>query len=319
MTTIVRVIFAIFDIIFIFILAILTDLTAKTSFKGEIFIPKGSATKIISNLSHQNLNVNKLDPKILDFIGTVKSGYLDLGDTNLTKIDLFYKLTTAKPVMSDIIIIPGETTVVFLEEIAKKENLDFNKLEFEYNKTTPFYEGFLIPETYHLAKGYDEKELISVLVKNSLKIHKNLINNYEKEHYKTIESDEWKNILAKASVIQKEAANKDEMKIVSSVIDNRLDKGMRLQMDGTLNYGKFSHIKITPDRIRNDESKFNTYLNDGLPPIVCMVSIEAIDAAINPVKTEYLYFMRDKRTNKHIFTKTHSEHLKQVNIQRNLK
>ena len=125
--------------------------------------------------------------------------------------------------------------------------------------------------------------------------------------------------MAKASVIQKEAANKDEMKIVSSVIDNRLDKGMRLQMDGTLNYGKFSHIKITPDRIRNDESKFNTYLNDGLPPIVCMVSIEAIDAAINPVKTEYLYFMRDKRTNKHIFTKTHSEHLKQVNIQRNLK
>lgn len=297
----------------------MTDLTAKTSFKGEIFIPKGSATKIISNLSHQNLNVNKFDPKILEFIGTVKSGYLDLGDENLTKIDLFYKLTTAKPVMSDIIIIPGETTVIFLEEIAKKENLDFNKLELEHNKTAPFYEGFLVPETYHLAKGFDEKELISVLVKNSLKTHKNLMKKYEKERNTTINLDKWQSILAKASVIQKEAADKSEMRLVSSVIDNRIEKGMKLQMDGTLNYAKFSHTKITPDRIKNDESKFNTYLHEGLPPIVCLVSIDAINAAINPKKTEFLYFMRDKKTGKHVFTKTHNEHLKQINIQRNLR
>ena len=45
---------------------------------------------------------------------------------------------------------------------------------------------------------------------------------------------------------------------VSSVIYNRLKKDMPLQMDGTLNYGKYSHIKVTPKRIKTDKSGFNT-------------------------------------------------------------
>ena len=40
---------------------------------------------------------------------------------------------------------------------------------------------------------------------------------------------------------------------------------MRLQMDGTLNYGKYSHVKVTPERIREDNSTFNTYKHKGLP------------------------------------------------------
>ena len=52
----------------------------------------------------------------------------------------------------------------------------------------------------------------------------------------------WFKILTIASIIQKEAANDAEMPLVASVIYNRLDKGMRLQMDGTLNYGIYSHV-----------------------------------------------------------------------------
>lgn len=54
------------------------------------------------------------------------------------------------------------------------------------------------------------------------------------------------------------------MPIVSAVIRNRLDKKMRLQMDGSLNYGKYSHTKVTPAMIRNDTTSYNTYRNDGI-------------------------------------------------------
>ena len=85
------------------------------------------------------------------------------------------------------------------------------------------------------------------------------------------------------------------MPIVSSVIDNRIAKNMPLQMDGSLNYGKYSHTRITPDRIRNDLSEFNTYKYSGIPHTPSgSVSIDAIKAAIKPAKTDYLYFMRNK-------------------------
>jgi len=96
---------------------------------------------------------------------------------------------------------------------------------------------------------------------------------------------------------------------VSSVIYNRIRKGMKLQMDGTLNYGKYSHIKITPKRIKQDKSIYNTYLHKGLPSLpVCNVSIKAIKAAIFPAKTNYLYFMKNKN-NLHDFTCNYSTHM----------
>ncbi|WP_281527107.1 endolytic transglycosylase MltG, partial [Campylobacter avium] len=120
-----------------------------------------------------------------------------------------------------------------------------------------------------------------------------------------------------ASVIQKEAANNEEMPIVASVIYNRLRIGMKLQMDGTLNYGEYSHTKITPQRIREDESSYNTYKHEGLPAeAVCNVSLNAIKAAIFPAKSDYLYFMRDKSTGQHIFTTNINDHNKAVAAQR---
>ncbi|NLY04333.1 MAG: endolytic transglycosylase MltG [Campylobacter sp.] len=315
MTTVIKIIFIIVDIIFILLLTFIYDITSNVPFKGIINVPQGSATKIIAHFSKQNLNATPLDPRILSYIGIPQSGYIDLGNKDLTKIDFFYKLTTAKPDMVDITLIPGETTIMFLKELSKTKDLNLTILESEYNATAPFYEGFLIPETYHMARGLNEKSIISNLVKTSDEIHKNLAKEAG------IKSKiEWLKVISKASVIQKEAADVSEMSIVSSVIDNRIKLGMKLQMDGTLNYGEFSHQRVTPERIRNDTTKFNTYIYEGLPQSpVCTVSTEAIKAALNPAQTKYLYFMRDIQTGKHVFTKTLKEHNEQVRIQRNLK
>ncbi len=114
------------------------------------------------------------------------------------------------------------------------------------------------------------------------------------------------------------------MPTVSSVIHNRLKKGMKLQMDGTLNYGKYSHIKITSQRIKEDNSSYNTYKNRGLPEHpICAVSLDAIKAAIFPAKTDYLYFVKNEKNGLHSFSKSYKEHVNNINknriIKRNLK
>ena len=83
-------------------------------------------------------------------------------------------------------------------------------------------------------------------------------------------------------------------------------------MDGTLNYGEFSNLKVTPERIKNDTSRYNTYKYAGLPPHpVSSVSVDALKAAIFPAKSDYLYFVRDK-SGKHTFSKNYDEHLKAI-------
>ncbi len=128
------------------------------------------------------------------------------------------------------------------------------------------------------------------------------LNRYDKK--------EWLIYLTVASIIQ-EAGDREEMPKIASVIYNRIIKGMPLQMDATLNYGVYSHIKVTPKRIREDKSPFNTYLNRGLPPYpVSSASIFAIESALNPLRTDYLFFL--KQNGVHIFSRTYKEHLKNI-------
>ena len=110
------------------------------------------------------------------------------------------------------------------------------------------------------------------------------------------------------------------MPIVSSVIHNRLRRGMKLQMDGTLNYGKYSHIEVTAKRIKEDNTSYNTYKNRGLPKNpVSAVSLDAIKAAIFPVKSKYLYFVKDNKTGLHKFSKSYKQHINNIKANRGVK
>ena len=121
--------------------------------------------------------------------------------------------------------------------------------------------------------------------------------------------EQWFKNVSIASVVQKEAANNEEMPIVAAVVFNRIKKNMPLQMDGSLNYGQYSHSKITPERIRNDNSPYNTYKNKGVPPYPAgSVSLQAIEAVLKPADVDYLYFVRDRATGTHKFSKTYEEH-----------
>ena len=101
------------------------------------------------------------------------------------------------------------------------------------------------------------------------------------------------------------------MKYISAVIYNRLKKHMKLQMDGSLNYGIYSHTPITSKRIKFDKSFYNTYKYFGLPKEpVCVVSKEAIISAIFPANVKYLYFVKCKKH--HLFSTTYKAHLRNI-------
>ena len=275
----------------------------------NIFIPKGSNKAIISYLNNkEGLSVYLIDAYILQKLGGAKSGYVRLSSKHLTKLKFLKELVNPKLLMVNLVLIPGETTHIFLQNIAKELNLSFELLMAEYTKLAPYPDGVIFPDTYRVSTNLKEKGVIGYLLNFSMKKHKKLAKKYYGEYNQKL----WFKKITVASIIQKESASVEEMPLISSVIYNRIKKGMKLQMDGTLNYGKYSHIKITPKRIKEDTSHFNTYKFKGIPKSpVSSVQKEAIDAAINPKKSKYLYFVRGKDGN-HLFSTSYKKHLRYI-------
>ncbi|MCW8839235.1 MAG: endolytic transglycosylase MltG [Thiovulaceae bacterium] len=297
-----------FEILLIISLSFIYYLSQPVESKKIVYIPNGSINKIISHLSVNNYDLSKLDSLLLRVIGSPQSGWIDVGVKSLSRADFLYKLTTAKAAMTSITLIPGETTHIFLDQLAINLKLDREVLQQMYEKYTPIKEGAFVPDTYKIPIGISEQMLVKLLLSESKKQMQKLSNKL----FGTYNEKKWFHFVAVASVIQKESANNKEMPLVSSVIYNRIKKGMRLQMDGTLNYGKYSHVRVSAKRIRNDNSQYNTYKNFGVPAIpVCNVGFEAIKAAVFPAKTNYLYFMKSKN-GEHDFSCNYSTHLSNI-------
>jgi len=296
------------DMALVIILSFIFYLLQPINTPKVLYIPGGSINKIITQLSEDNYDVCKLDSFLLRVIGSPQSGWIDMGNTRNTKADFLYKLTTAKAALQNVTLIPGETTFIFFKQLSNQLHLSRAELYKELKKQSSREEGTFVPNTYRIPIGITERELISLLLNISQEKYRELAEKF----FGTYNETKWFRYVAIASVIQKESANIEEMPIVSSVIYNRVKRGMYLQMDGTLNYGKYSHIKVTPKRIREDLSIYNTYKHKGVPVTpVCNVSLDAIRAAIFPAKTDYLYFMKNKN-GVHDFSCNYSTHLKNV-------
>lgn len=110
-------------------------------------------------------------------------------------------------------------------------------------------------------------------------------------------------VITLASLIQREAAGKADMRLISGIIHKRLDIGMPLQIDATLQYAKGTPEEWWPVPTSQDkyiDSPFNTYQNDGLPPApIATPSKDAISAALNPLRTDCLFYIHDSRRNIH--------------------
>lgn len=118
-----------------------------------------------------------------------------------------------------------------------------------------------------------------------------------------------------ASLIQREAAGKHDMRLISGILWNRIFSGMKLDIDATLQYAKGTPEDWWPAVTGKDKyikSPFNTYQNKGLPPApISNPSLDAIAAAYNPQKTDCLFYLHDNNRKIHC-TKTYEEHKENV-------
>jgi UPF0755 protein len=165
------------------------------------------------------------------------------------------------------------------------------------------FEGYLFPETYRFSEDESSQEIINRMVEE----YKNHFIDEFKDRMNKLNMSE-KEVITLASIIEGEAIYNTERPVISGVYHNRLEKGMRLQADPTIQY----IVDDGPRRLLNKDLKikspYNTYLNYGLPPgPINNPGFESIKAALYPANTEFLYFVA-KGDGYHTFSRTQKEH-----------
>ncbi len=289
-------------------------LTLPMDSKRVVYIPKGSTSNAISYLNQNGYSLNFIDRVTLFFIGYPQSGWVDMGKRSevgkITKLDFLYKIATSKAALATVVLIPGETYYFFLNELSQKLKLPKDELFKVYYELAYKKDGNIMAQTYNLPIGMNPRDVLKYLFQYTEEEYQK----YSMKIFGKYNKDEWYRYITIASIVQKESGSKEEMTQVSGVIYNRLAKKMRLQMDGTLNYGEFSHTRVTPTMIANDESSYNTYKFGGIPTDpICAVEFSAIKAALFPAKNSYLFFMKNITGKGHSFATNYDSH--KANIQ----
>jgi UPF0755 protein len=171
-------------------------------------------------------------------------------------------------------------------------------------------EGKFKPDTY-LYKWGDSKA--SLLKKMEIEQNKIIESHWEKRKKNEFIKSKF-DVLILASIIEKEGKKSEELKNISSVFLNRLDKNMKLQSDVTVAYAlnkKGNELNTLDLKTKN---YFNTYRYKGLPPTpICYPGEKAILAVLYPNNTDYLYFVSDGKGG-HRFSKNFSEHKKNIKL-----
>ena len=172
-------------------------------------------------------------------------------------------------------------------------------------------EGYLFPDTYNFF--YDESPR-SVINKMLEQLNANLPDSFEVKAKALGMS--FNQAITMASLIEAEAMLDNERPIISAVYHNRLRTGMRLQCDPTVIYALGVDKKRLFYKDLEVQSPYNTYRNYGLPPgPICSPGKASIDAAVNPAKVDYRYFVA-RGDGSHVFTKSNNEH---VNAKKRIK
>ncbi len=167
-------------------------------------------------------------------------------------------------------------------------------------------EGFLFPDTYYFIKGVTGEEIIETIIQRFFRT----FTSEDELRARKLGMSVYQ-IVTLASIIEKEAVVDREKAIIAGVFYNRLRRGMRLQADPTVLYGKKHRGRITRRDLRT-KHPYNTYVQDGLPPgPIANPGEAALKAALHPARVSYLYFV-SKNDGTHHFSQTLKEHNRAV-------
>jgi UPF0755 protein len=305
------------NLIIIFTISILGPYHAFINFepaKDEYIVVKQgeSMTRTLDNLVKSNI-VDTIFFKVflaIENIDSFQAGKYKVEKKNLKEI--FLDLSQGHTSTHKLVIKDGANIYDVQKEL-ENSFLDIDCFNLNcIKRQTPFKEGILYPDTYF----YKDSMKASSLLQAS---HERLFNTVSKLWLNKPPNNPLKNIneaIILASIIEKEAGNNQEKPLIAGVFLKRLTLGMRLQADPTIIYGLLPNFDgdIKKSDILNKNNLHNTYMIKGLPPTpISMASLSSIEAAINSVPGNYLYFVANSKTS-HYFSKTYEEHLEMINI-----
>jgi len=287
----------------------------------EVFIPQGSSfSNIASILKGKNIigdeTIFKITGRLLGVEKKARAGYyLITKDMNL--LELLEKLLAGKIIDYTITIVEGDSLFEIAEKLSRL-NPDYEGKLFKLsedkqflktlNIDAPSLEGYLYPATYSIPKGMDIEEIVKIMVKKFWSIYDERLQEKTKKMGWTVNQ-----VVTLASIIEKEAKLEEEKTLISAVYHNRLKIGMPLQADPTAIYGLKRYKEGVTKKDLLNKTPYNTYIIKGLPhgPIASP-SLSSINAALNPAKVPYLYFVA-KGDGSHEFSVNYDRHLAAIN------
>ncbi len=191
--------------------------------------------------------------------------------------------------------------------IGIKKKLPKNFSDFKILRDKPeesSLEGYLFPDTYKIPFESEADDVLKVVIAN-----------FEDKAYNIVkDSEDIHKIIIMASLLEKEVVSFEDKRKVSDILWRRLEVGMPLQIDATVNYvtGKRG-IDVTTKETQVD-SLYNTYQYKGLPKgPISNPGIESIKATLDPLENNYWYYLSNPETGKTIFSRNHEEHVQAKN------
>jgi UPF0755 protein len=184
----------------------------------------------------------------------------------------------------------------------------------EFSQTRPYLattykgslEGYLFPKTYRIEQGSTARDVIEMMLQQFDKEIAQVGLVREGANGMTLNQ-----IVVIASMVERETKVDEERALVSSVIYNRLRRGMRLEIDATIEYvlpGNTFRLRYSDLKLK---SPYNTYLNAGLPPgPIANPGADALKAAAYPAKTGYFFYVLTSKDGRHTFATNQTDFLK---------
>ena len=295
----------------------------RTLAEPESFeIKKGEgADSVISRLEAEKLIRNSAVVKVYLVIAgihkDIKPG-LYLIDSPYSLKEIFDEFTAGTGLETQI---REGLTIREIAKILEEKNIiasssDFENVASAFDNSSGKYgflprgrsinlEGYLFPDTYSLENSSSEETI------------KLMLDNFNKKVFVSfggLSAEELKETVIMASMLEKEVQTEKDMKVVSGILWKRLEAGLPLQVDATLVYIKCSvlekqNCRVLSNSDRNLNSKYNTYLNKGLPPgAISNPGLTAIISALNPETSPYWYYLSAQDDGRTIFSRTLGEH-----------
>jgi UPF0755 protein len=304
-------------------LLIRPDIRVEAGRPVTVTVPEGSGTADIARILAEagvveNAQMFRLRARLDGVDGTLKPGTYDLA-TRMPYDELVKRLVAGPPVSYVEVTIPEGFTVdqiaARLEEKAGIPADDFLELAKHgaerYAAERPYLrdvktgslEGYLFPKTYRITEGMSADDVVRTMLEQFDKEVAQVDLGYASSKNLTLHD-----VVIIASMIEREARLEAERPLVSSVIYNRLRKGMKLEIDATIEY----ILPGTRPRLLNKhlkiDSPYNTYMYPGLPvgPIA-NPGLSSLKAAAQPADTSYLYYVLTGKDGSHTFCTTYEE------------